>query len=154
MTGPEILKIVLRPRNFVLILIAAVALGILIERLIVTDAERINMILDDARSFALEGRWDEAVGLLDPDYDFQGMKREDIRKLVNEVMKGKPMKQFGYLSREVEVLEGGLAQASATVIMRGPTGMGFDDRAGGHFDLKFRKREDLGWVITAVHLVQ
>ncbi|MHC4779101.1 MAG: hypothetical protein ACYTFG_11045 [Planctomycetota bacterium] len=157
----DTIKAFLRPRVFIPSLIAVIALVVLIERLIVTDAERVNSMLDDAKTFSLEGRWGELIDMIDPDYEFEGMTREDFRKIVNENLKNKPLKHFQYFSREVEVKEGGQAVARVTLVLRAPQlnrpppGMALmDDRFAGRFELGFRKREDLGWVISSIKIVQ
>ena len=147
-------KILLRPRYALLVVLVSVALGFLIEWLIVTDAERIQSILDDAREYALAGKWDEMVELLDPDYDFEGMSREDLRRTMRETMQGRPLKQYEYFTREVELLEGGRARAEVTIVMQGPPEIGWDDRFMVHFQLVFLKRADAGWLISEAKMIQ
>jgi len=147
-------KTLLRPRYVILVVLASVALGFLIERLIVTDAERIQSILDDAREYALAGKWDEVIDLLDPDYDFEGMSREDLRQTLHKTMQGLPLKHYEYFTREVEVLEGGRARAEVTIVMQAPPGLGWDNRAMVHFKLAFLKRADTGWLIHEAKMIQ
>ncbi|MHC4598430.1 MAG: hypothetical protein ACYS47_05440 [Planctomycetota bacterium] len=151
----DILKALCRPRRLIPLLVALVALGFLIERLWVTDAERVKGILNDARTYCLEGKWSEAIDLLDPDYAFENMTREEFRRLVQRKIQSKPLEQFTYVGREIEILEGGRAVAHATVVVRLPPGTGYPgDRIGGPVEIKFRKREDLGWVITSIRLTK
>jgi hypothetical protein len=142
------------PKYVALAILAAVGLGILIERLIVTDAERIRSILDEIRDCALEGRWDDAVDYLDPEGDFDGMDREEIRRLLHQTFKGRPLKQFRVLGREVEVRGENRARVGMTVLVRGSDEAGLEDRAMGTFEIDFGKREDLGWVILRVRMIQ
>ncbi|MHC5036674.1 MAG: hypothetical protein ACYTHM_05115 [Planctomycetota bacterium] len=146
----ENLRSILRPKPIALILVLCIGLAVLLERLIVTDAERIQRILTKARRYSLDGEWDKAVDLLDPDYAFEGRTREDLRAMVQKVLQGKPLSHFQYLRRDVEVQEGGWAVAKVRVFLRAPPGTGWDDRMGGDFEIGFKKREDRGWVVRYI----
>jgi hypothetical protein len=141
----------LRPRVLLPALLVAAGLAILLERLILTDAERIRKVLGKAEKFALEGRWDDAVNLLDPDYRFEGMTREDLREHARVAFRGRPLRQCKYFGDpKVEVGEGGSARALARVSLRGEPGTPLEGPFLADFEVGFRKKKGLGWVVVSI----
>ncbi|MCU0723831.1 MAG: hypothetical protein MUC63_09500, partial [Planctomycetes bacterium] len=108
----------LRPRAILAVLALAAGAAVLLERLILTDAERIRKILARAERAALEGKWDDAVNLLDPDYRFEGMTREDLRAQAHAAFRGKPLRKCETMGEtKVEVAESGTARVLARYVL-------------------------------------
>ncbi|GEM_PF-1917171 len=146
--SPPGIRAFLRLRILLPLAALAVLLGFLVEKLVVTDAERVDRILEDLRSCALEGRWDEAFAHLDDDFALEEMRREDLEALVKKHLAGQKMERFDYWKKDVEILEDGLARARVQVLLRLPASSPMGARFLGTFRIFFRKRPDGTWVLT------
>lgn len=60
-----------------LVLLLAVALGVVIERLVVTDAEALEQLLRDAREAVTERAFERLRPLLSDDFEWQGLGPDD-----------------------------------------------------------------------------
>ncbi len=143
----------LRPRNIVFLAAACVLLGVLIERLWVTDGERIEALLDRAATLAGEGGWTEAAGLLDPDGVFDGMTRDEVARALRDAFDNQPLRRCSLVEVKIEILEGGEASATVRAWITPPQGMLGDRPLLLDMELSFKKRDDLGWVISAFKLL-
>ena len=138
-------------RNLLVAAAAGVLIGVALERLIVTDAERINRILDRAAEAAEAGRWDEVVGFLDPSCRFEGLSPQELRQQIRDSLQDKPLKKVSWIARELEVLEGGAARAGCTVLITGMPGTPQDGAYPLRLDLRFTKKEKR-WLVTAARV--
>ena len=78
------MKILIR----VLILLAAAAGACLLaDYLIVTDAERIDGLIDWGESAVEEGNLSVIAELLSPDFEYEGMERDRFRRFADSILK-------------------------------------------------------------------
>lgn len=70
----------MRPRHLLSlgVLIALAALGIWIERLVVTDAEAIRILVEKTAAAAGNGDFETVAEALDPAYEAEGRDREEL----------------------------------------------------------------------------
>jgi hypothetical protein len=137
--------------RFLLPALAVVAgLVVLLERLILTDAERIGKVLDRIERCSLEGRWDDAFAFLDPSLRLEGLTKEELRAHVRTTLGDRPLKKWNVMEKKVEVQEGGVATVYLRVLIEGPPGSPLQQPYAYDFDIGFRKVPDAGWVIVSV----
>ena len=73
-------------RRWVWILLGLVAAVVLVERLIVTDAESIEALVEDAEEAGNARDWDALLGLLSPEFVYEGRDREETVALVQRLV--------------------------------------------------------------------
>jgi hypothetical protein len=66
-----------RPRSLLIAALLAVGLGFLIERLVVTDTEAIEALLEEARDAAKDREWARLRPLLSDDFVWQGRNADE-----------------------------------------------------------------------------
>ena len=104
-------------RPVFLILLALVGVGVLVERLIVTDKEAIENLVEDAEDAFNERRFDDLVETLVPDFQYAGRDRDATRAYLQRMAKRFEAAGADVVLGEPQV-DGDAATAQATVRMR------------------------------------
>lgn len=94
----------------------AVALGVLIERLIVTDREAILMAADHAAQAIARGDVDEAMKVLHPDCVTGMGDPATTRAAIEAQIKEVPLEKVNFLLKEL-VIENGVGRMSIDVVL-------------------------------------
>src|SRR5262245_3409194 len=80
-----------RPRSLLIGLLIAIGLGVLIERLVVTDTEAIEALLEEARDAAKERQWSRLPPLLsDPSTGYGRGPDETVAELTRLAERNRP----------------------------------------------------------------
>ena len=137
-----------RPRLVLWALLAAAASALVIERLIVTDQEAIESVLEDAAQDVVRGDDAAMTRRIVEDYDERGKDRAALVKWAHDIWQRSQMR-----SLHVEVVETKVSgdRAAARIVVRpGPSFAGAPMgglRLGGRIDLR---RTHEGWRIEGV----
>lgn len=132
-----------RFRWILLIAVGVLALAWAVERLIVTDGEAIEALLEGQASVIVRGEWDALEKTIVEDYDERGKNRAGLVSWVRDTWQRSGARSLDVHVEETRV-EGDRARARVTV----SPGMPFGGmRVSGSVEL--RRTED-GWRIASV----
>ena len=137
--------------RYLLLLSVLVGLTVFaVDRLIVTDRERIDSLFESARSMALAGDFGSAVMFLDRDFSFEGMNRDQIRDAAVKTFGKQPLRKCDMMDRKIVVQEGGTAVATLRVLMMGKGGSELESAILVDIEVKLKKLPDRTWTVTAI----
>jgi hypothetical protein len=132
-----------RPRSLLIGLLIAVGLGVLIERLVVTDTEAIEALLEEARDAAKDREWNRLRPLLSDSFTWHGLgPDETVAELTRLAERNRPTL--------IEVNWGAVApsrlRCEVDVEVRA---FAYGGRYGGTVRVVFAKERD-GWRLLEV----
>lgn len=107
----------MRGRSLLLILLGLAAVGLLIERIVITDAEAIEGLASDAEEAFNERRFGDLVDILDPDFSYGGRDRQGTVAYLERMAKRFQATGVDVVLEE-PAIEGDEASAEATVRLR------------------------------------
>jgi hypothetical protein len=132
-----------RPRLLIAALVGVAALAWGVERLIVTDREAIEGVIEDARRAVLADEWEAFAETIDPAYDERGLDRAGLVSWARGLWRRSGSRALGVSVTAVRV-EGD--RAAARLVVR-PGFAVFGEGFGGRLEFV---RRDAGWLISSV----
>jgi len=131
------------------VIIVGVATWVLVDRLVVTDAKRIDRMLGEMAKAAERRDVDYVVDkCLDADFKFGRMDREGTRKWGKDVLQSFEIRTFNKYSTEIEV-KGDSAHATMRTFVSGGRVPG-DQRVD--WDIELARRDGDNWRIMSVRV--
>jgi hypothetical protein len=135
-----------RVKIFLLCVAAIVGVVILLDRIIVTDKEAIEAVIEECGDASVRKDSGKIMSFVSPDYQFGGQSRDDIAKLVSDALVTYDMEKITFQRKDITV-EGDKATAYISVMIK----LRRDVMGYGVLPFSFRvsfARHGKSWLIT------